>query len=301
MTPPPPVTPKVTDLTQEIRSPDCVQSVAFLPENRIMLALSRTNHLPPTASGNGHAERPVLAVYNLHHEPSSWRRQVRRVPVAIFALEFGRDIIPINMQLHFRLNVHSYSPGVAVPFFIAQTEQLVALQMSGHLIVPVGGNPRRATERLPPITLCHILLIPITKLLSHVPATDDLQPRYIPWDDWGVAGTHRVPEPHFSQLFRGALSGSRFIPRPESRDLISIWDFNRARVAKLKLRDTEFVPCVHEEVALPEGIMGRVTAAISDDVIVLREASVMVLSLSVPSTHPRSSHRTASFPVLFLR
>jgi hypothetical protein len=261
-----------------------------------LLALSRTNHLPPTASGNGHAERPVLAAYNLHHESSPWRRQVRRVPIAIFALEFGRDVIPINMQLHFRLNVHSYSPEVAVPFFIAQTQQLVALQTSCHLIVPIGGNQRRRTERLPPITLCHILLIPITKLLSHVPATDDLQPRYIPWDDWGLAGTRRVPEPHFSQLFRGALSGSRFIPRPDLQGLISIWDFNRARIAKLQLRDDESVPCVHEEVTLPVGITGRVTAAISEDVIVLREASVMTaLSLAARLTNPRSSHRFQSF------
>jgi hypothetical protein len=272
----------LNDLTQQIRYPNYVRSVAFLPENRILLAFSRKNHLPRAASDNGNTDRPVLVVYNLDQEPTPGCRQGRRVPVAIFALEFGRDIIPINMQLYFRPNVHSYSPEVAVPFFSAPTEQLVALQTSGLLKAPNDrGNPRYETEWVPPITLCHILLIPIANLLSHVPATDDQQPRFIPWDNWGVTGTRRVPTRHFSQLFRGALSSSRFIPRPESRSFIGIWDFNRTRVAQLQPHDPESVPCVHEEVALPVGITGRVTAAISEDVIVLREASIMVLSSSL--------------------
>jgi hypothetical protein len=274
-------------LPQEIGSPEHVRSVAFLTENRILLALSRTNHFPLAASGNEHPERSALAVYSLDQGPGD--RQVRRLPIATFALELGSNIIPIYMQLHFRLNLHSYSPEVVVPFFSSPTEQVVALQTSG-ILTNARGNP-------PSITFCQILLIPVTKLLSHVPAAaPDGQPRYIQWDELGLTGAHRVPQPHFSRFFWGALSGSRFIPRPESRGSIDIWDFNRARVAQLPRRDDqEPVPFVHEEVALPLGITGSVIAAISEDVIVLREACIRVLPSTLCLTDFGLSHVLQSF------
>ena len=274
-------------LPQEIGFPEHVRSVAFLTENRILLALSRTNYFPRATSGNEHSERSALAVYSLDQGPGD--RQVRHLPIATFALELGSNIIPIYMQLHFRLNLHSYSPDVVVPFFSSPIEQVVALQTSG-ILTNVRGNS-------PSITFCQILLIPVAKLLSHVPAAAaaDRQPCYIQWHELGLTGAHRVPQPHFSRFFWGALSGSRFIPRPESRGSVDIWDFNRARVAQLPRRDDqEPVPFVHEEVALPVEITGSVIAAISEDVIVLREVCPGPTS-TLCLTHLGSSHRLQSF------
>jgi len=232
---------------------------------------------------------PVLAVYDLDqvHATASMRVRSFPAPAAIFALELGY-VIPIDMRLHYRLNSPSYSPEVAVPFFGSPAEQLVALQTSSRVYSTCG-------VRIGPL-LHQILLIPITRLLCHLRPTRNRQTRYIQWNDWGATGTRRAPDPQFSHLARNALSGSRFIPRFESRNSICIWDFSRPRVTPFQILASEYAPRVQREIGLPTGIIGRaievsesascvqrevilpidivgkVTAAISEDVIVISES-----------------------------
>ncbi|KAI0251099.1 hypothetical protein BJV78DRAFT_508399 [Lactifluus subvellereus] len=252
---------KTGQIVFRIRSAE-VRSVTFLSKSRILVASIRRNTRDMTDNWTFHL--PVLRVYDLDQVPNPGQhQQAERVPLAIFALEFGRDVIPVRMDLQFRLNVHSYSPEVAVPFFSAPTDQLVALHMAGLLKPP----------RTPGISFYQTLLIPITKLLSHVPTTDDRQPHYIQWKDWGPTGTCRLPTQFDSYMrFRGALSGSLFIPCPDLRNVIGVWDFSRACVAQLRLRNPESVPYIQKEATLPTGITGRVKAAISEDVIVICES-----------------------------
>ncbi|KAI0292830.1 hypothetical protein B0F90DRAFT_221443 [Multifurca ochricompacta] len=256
-----------------------IRSVALLPRNRILLASTRADDLIRDEGLDGLANSSVLAVYDLEQVHASRPHWGRRFPVAVFALELGHNVVPVDMALHYRLDIHSYSPEVAAPFFNAPMEQLVALQTSNLLKASDDrGDRRYEATRAFGIPLCHILLIPIAKLLSYLNAVDERRTRYIQWNDWGATGTRRVPEPHFSPLFRGALSGSRFIPLPESHSFIGIWDFSRSRAAHLRLRHSESVPCVQRDVALPIEIKGQVTAAISEDVIVICEACIIALS-----------------------
>lgn len=277
--------------TQCITSPG-VRSVAILPENRILLASTHASNLARRAIPEGGADDPVLAVYNLDQVqvPPSGRKRVilRRAPAAVFALELGRHTIPGEMLLHYRLNIHSYSPDVAVPFFGSHADQLVALQTSSYLIQSDSTGFR--------VALRHILLIPVAKLLCHVGTTEGRRTRYIQWNDWGATESCRLPDPRFSDLFRSAISGSRFIPFPESHNFISVWDFSRARAraAQLRTRVLEPVPCIQKEVALPIEITGRVITAISEDVIVICEASIVALSCG-------SFTLTVSFLVSYLR
>ena len=236
------------------------RAVTFLSKSRILLASMRRE-----TTSNRTVHLPALVVYDLDQVPDPGQHQ--QTPVAVFALEFGRDIVPRRMELHFRLNVHSYSPEVAVPFFGASTEQLLALQMSGLL------GPQQENQSRRGIVSRQILLIPITKLLSHVPAADDRQPRHVQWDDWGATGTCRLP-PAPRMMYRVSLSGSRFIPHLGLQNVIGVWDFSRAPVAQLQLRDPESDPYIPKEVALPTGITGDVDVAISEDVIVICEASL---------------------------
>jgi len=157
-------------------------------------------------------------------------------------------------------------PEVAVPFFGSPTDQVIALQTSSHL------KPSDAQGLA--LQLRHILIIPIAKLLHHISATENNRTSYIPWYDWGPMGTCRVPDPRFSHHFQSALSGPRFIPRPEMHNFIGVWDFSRAHVEPHSVRVPESVPCVQREAELPVESMGRVTAAISEDVIVLRETRI---------------------------
>ena len=246
-----------------------VRSVAFLPENRFLVASTNTGGLSRGPIRDGIAGGPVLAMYNLDQELVSGNQRGRYHPIAIFALELGRDIIPFDMHLHYHLNNHSYPPGVTVPFFRSPADQIVALESSSHL--------KPLNSRGPGFPLRHILLIPIAKLLYHVSTIEDMGTRYIQWNDWGATGTRRVP-PQWPLCCCNAVSGSRFIPRPESRNFINVWDFSRARVAQLQIRVSDSVPCVEREVALPIGISGRVIAAIGEDVIVIREVSIVALS-----------------------
>jgi len=125
-------------------------------------------------------------------------------------------------------------------------------------------------------------LIPIAKLLYHIRTTEKkgtccvLQRK-----DWG--GT-----------VGNAVSGSRFIPDYQPCNVISVWDCSRvqARVAQqLQTSVSEYVPFAQNEVALPAGISGGVSAALSEDAIVIREASVVAhLSTLLFTVYPTDLH-----------
>ncbi len=104
--------------------------------------------------------------------------------------------------------------------------------------------------------------------------------RHIPWGDWGATGAYRVTNPGFVFHDHSPLSGSRFLTRPDTRtsNSISVWDFGRACATQLRTSASESVPFVEKEVALPNESSGRVDAAIGEDVIVIREASIIALS-----------------------
>jgi hypothetical protein len=249
--------------------------MAFLPENRILVASSRATELVCDPVPDSIARSPVLAVFNLHAIPLTGDQQVTQIPVVILPLELGRDIIPFDMHLHYRPNTHSYSPEVAVPFFSSPADHIIALETTNHLRFRYSRDPVL-------IPLRQIVLIPIAKLLYHVGAAEKKGTCCVlEWNDWGATGICRVPAPRPS-LCRNAVSGSRFIPQPQSSNVIGVWDFSpaQARVAQPQTSVSESVPCARKEVALPAGISGNVTAALSEDAIVIHEASVVV-----PSTY----------------
>jgi hypothetical protein len=258
-----------------------VLSVAFLPENRILVASTHAPELADIPIPNFMALSPVLAVFNLPPIHMMGHQPVRHIPAAMFALELGRDIVPFAMHLHYRLNAHTYSAEVVVPFFSSPTDQIVALETTNHLRTP---DPRGPGLVLP---LRHIVLIPIPKLLCHVGATENGRTCFVQWDDWGATGIYRVPAPRPS-LCRNTVCGPRFIPRPQSRGVIGVWNFSRAqtRLAHLQTSVSESIQCAQREVVLPTGISGSVTAAISEDAIVIHEASIVVPSIC-PLIHIR--------------
>lgn len=243
--------------------------MTFLPENRLLLASTNTSGLTQESIPDGIADGPVLALYNLDPVPVSGRQRGRLLPVAIFAVELGRDIVPFEMRLHYRLDIHSYPSEVAVPFFASPADHIVALETKNQL------KPLDSPRVILPAP--HVLLIPIARLLHHVGTTENGQTRYILWDDWGSTGTRRAPAIWPTNCSNSA-SGSRFIPCPESVNVIGVLDFSRASVAQLQTSVPESVPCVPKEVAVPGHILGRATAAISEDVFVIREASIVALS-----------------------
>lgn len=241
------------------------QSISFIPENRILLATACADDFAAEANANGLGKCPALVMYSLDQLSALQRQGAAARPVAVFALEFGYDIIPVHLALHYHLNIHPYPHEVAVPFFSAQTDHLIALQVTGML----------ADDRS--IVLGHVLLIPLVRLTSRIGSTTatDVPTRYIPWNNWGSIDVRRVPDPTLSGYFRHALAGSQFIPRPETRDLVGVvdvWDFSRAGVALEPRRcDRESLPCVQKQLVLPSQIEERVVAMISEDAIVIRE------------------------------
>jgi hypothetical protein len=74
------------------------------------------------------------------------------------------------------------------------------------------------------------------------------------------------------------LSNSRFLPRLNTHYSISVWDFGRACVMQLQTSASGPLPFVEKEVALPNEISGGVDVAIGEDVIVVREVSIVALS-----------------------
>ena len=248
--------------------------MAFLPGNRILVASTRATELVDDQVPDSIARSPVLAVFNLHAIPLTGHQDVTQIPVVILALELGRDIIPVDMHLHYRPNIHSYSPEVNVPFFSSPADHIIALETTNHLRFPYSRD-------LVIIPLRQIVLIPIAKLLYHVGAAEKKGTcSVLPWIDWGATGICRVPAPRPS-LCRNAISGSRFIPRPQSSNVIGVWDFSRAQAHVVQTSVPESIPCAQKEVALPACISGSVTAALSEDAIVLHEASI-----TAPSIYP---------------
>lgn len=248
--------------------------MAFLPENRILVASTCATDLVCGQVPDSIAGGPVLAVFNLDTTHLAEHQQVTQIPVVIFALELGRDIHPFNMHLHYRPNTHSYSPEVTVPFFSSPADHIIALELTNHLRLPYSRDPVV-------IPIRQIVLIPIAKLLYHVgTAEKERTCCVLQWNDWAATGIYRVPAPSPS-LCRNAVSGSRFIPHPQPCNVVGLWDFSRAqaRVAQLQTSVSESVPCDRKEVALPAGISGNVTAALSEDAIVIHEASIVAPSI----------------------
>ena len=258
---------------QSITSSD-IQSMAFLPENRILVASTRVTELVCGQVPDSIARGPVLAVFNLDATPLAGHQQATQIPIVIFVLELGRDILPFDMHLHYRPNTHSYSPEVAVPFFSSPADHIIALELTNHLRFPYSREPVM-------IPIRQIVLIPIAKLLYQVGiAEKEGTCCVLQWNDWAATGICRVPAPSPS-LCRNAVSGSRFIPHPQSCNVVGLWDFSRAqaRVAQTQSSVFESVPCDRKEVALPASISGSVTAALSEDVIVIHEASIVASSI----------------------
>ncbi|KAI9443021.1 hypothetical protein H4582DRAFT_1922057 [Lactarius indigo] len=242
-------------------TPKNVRSVSFLPENRILLATTCADDFATEANPNELRNCPALVMYSLDQPSASQQQGAAALPIAVFALEIGHDIIPTHLSLYYYFNTHPYSHSVAVPFFSTPMD-LIALQVSGTL------------KDDQSIVLGHILLIPLVRLTSHISGSTatDTRTRYIPWNDWGSIGIRRVPDPNLSGYFRDALSGSQFIPRPETGDLVDIWDFSRAGVALDPRRcDRESLPCVQKQLVLPSQIEESVIARISEDAIVIHE------------------------------
>jgi len=242
--------------------------MAFLPENRILVA-SHSTDLVCAQVPDSIASGPVLAVFNLHAIPLTGDQQVTQTPVAMFGLGFDT----IDMHLHYRPNTHSYSPEVVVPFFSSPADHIIALETTNELVTPRGLGTIRA--------LRDIVLIPIVKLLYHVgTAEKEGTCCFVQWDDWGATGICRLPAPPPS-LCRNGVSGSQFIPYSESCGVIDVCDFShaQARVAQLQTSVLESVPCARKEVHLPAGILSSATAALSEDAIVIHEASIVAPSI----------------------
>lgn len=250
--------------------------MSFLPENRILVASTRATELSCVQVPDSIARGPVLAVFNLHAIPLTGHQRVTQNPVALFALELGRDIVPFDMHLHYRPNTHSYSPEVVVPFFSARADHIIALETTNHL---------RSSDNVLGLVLPlrHIIIIPIAKLLYHVGTAEKKGTCCVVlWNDWGAAGICRLPAPRQSHCCN-AVSGSRFIPHPQPCNVIGVWDFSQAH-------DSQHCTAVSKEVALPAGISGIVTAALSEDAIVIHEASIYLLIYIQPIYIHRLSH-----------
>jgi hypothetical protein len=203
-------------------------------------------------------------MYNLGQTSASQQNGAAATPIAVFLLEIGHEIIPTCLELHYCPNTHPYPREVAVPFFSAPEHHLIALRANGTL----GGTDLH-------ILLRQILLIPMVRLTSYIDssAATAAPTRYIPWNNWGSVGTQRVPD---TTTFQNVLSGSRFIPRPYTEDLVDVWDFCRAGVTFGRY-DREALPCVREQLEIPSQITGKVVAMISEDAIVICEASSIYL------------------------
>lgn len=237
--------------------------MAFLPKNRILVASTHATEFSCAQVSDSVASGPVLAVFNLQAIPLTGHQRVTQTPLAILALELGRDIVPFDMHLHYRPNAHSYSAEVAVPFFSSRADHIIALETTNHLRTP------DAPGLVFPLR--HVIIIPISKLLYHVDTAEKKGTCcVVQWNDWGATGICRLPAPLPSHC-SNAVSGSRFIPHPQSCNVIGVWDFSRAQV-----RVSPLHTAVSKEVALPSSISGIVTAAISEDAIVIHEASIVV-------------------------
>jgi hypothetical protein len=252
--------------------------VSFLPENRFLLATNLLSDLSKDAIPGKHGYFPVLVVYDLDQASTSQHDDISS-PIAIFSLE-GQVRVASQMILYYPSNIHSYSDEVAVPFFRSPSDELIALQTDDTWDSDDG-------------TLTHILLIPIVRLTSYIAgaAAGDVPMCYIPWSEWGAIGTRWTTGPYELSLFRGSLSGSRFIPNPKQpRKFVNVgvWDFSRARVRVAQLEpprksDRGFVCCektyqllpsVQTDVLLPTPLVGHAHIAISEDALIFQARSI---------------------------
>ncbi|KAH9048736.1 hypothetical protein EDB84DRAFT_1556741 [Lactarius hengduanensis] len=164
------------------------QSISFIPENRILLATACADDFAAEANTNGLGKCPALVMYSLDQLSALQRQGAAARPIAVFALEFGYDIIP--------------SPPSA------------PLPLQHPPLPPRGRRPvlqcSNGSSNCPP-----------SDWLRSTTATD-VPTQYIPWNNWGSINVRRVPDPTLSGYFRHALAGSQFIPRPETRDWSSV-------------------------------------------------------------------------------
>jgi len=203
-------------------------------------------------------------MYNLDQVPvpSSSSKRRKPPPAVLFALESVRGLVFTEMFLLYRLNAHSYSSEVAVPFFGSPADDIVSLRT--FLSTDLRSNA----------LLTHLtLLIPISTLLKHVGTTNNrqLETRHIQWDDWGVV-TRKLYNSWLEIPDQNLLSGARFLRHPGAFRHIDVWDLGRARVMQQQTYDLEPVRFVLERAALPRKISGRLDAAIAEDVIVIYES-----------------------------
>jgi hypothetical protein len=221
-------------------------------------------------------------MYNLDQVPIPSLKSTRRKPppAVLFALECVHGAVLTDISLLYRINAHSYSSELAVPFFCSPEDDIVSLRYSSLLNL-----------RISP----HTLLFPISTLLKHVVTTNDRQPktRHIQWDDWGAAKTSfSYPAIYHQNL----LSGTRFLNPPFAHECFDIWDLGCARLMQHRTSDSESVPFVRGEVVLPTEISGWVDVAIAEDVIVIYEASIIIAYLSI-SIQPICTFRVIFRPV----
>ncbi|KAH9175667.1 hypothetical protein EDB89DRAFT_2135507 [Lactarius sanguifluus] len=204
-----------------------------------------------------YGHRPVLEVYDLDRVSASQHEGVP-TPIVVFSLEVGDefDSDPVE-ELHYYLNIHSYSDEVAVPFFSSPSEQLVTL----------------GTHSFPQIECCPILLIPMIRLTSHIDgaSSDNVLMRYIPWKDWGATGTGWAAD-RLLGYFLGSrqVSGSRLVSGRQ-QNFVDVWDFSHTRGAQLEPACHQgFLPSVKKSVALPIQMRGLEleTVAISEDALI---------------------------------
>ena len=221
-------------------------------------------------------------MYNLDQVPIPSLKSTRRKPppAVLFAVECVDGAVLTEISLLYRINAHSYSSELAVPFFGSPADDIVCLRYSSLL--------KSRMSR-------HTLFFPISTLLKHVATTNDRQPktRRIQWDDWGAVKTFfSYPAIYHQNL----LSGTRFLSPPAAYECFDIWDLGCARLMQHQTSDSESVPFVREKVVLPTEISGWVHAAIAEDVIVIYEASIIIAYLSI-SVQPICTFRVIFRPV----
>jgi hypothetical protein len=120
-----------------------------------LLATIIANDFATGATTNGLGNCLALVTYNLDRATAP--------PIAAFALELGHDISPTHLSPRYHINIYSYSHEVAVPFFSAPTDYLIALVATS---MPTG-----MLEEDQRNLLSQVLLIPIVRFTSHIGST----------------------------------------------------------------------------------------------------------------------------------
>jgi len=173
---------------------------------------------------------------------------------------------PGKMLLDYRLDIHSYSNGVAVPFFRSPSQHLISL---------------RTHDRYNYVAPHRLLLFPMNSITSHIgsAAAGGVPTRVIPWNDWGAPRFRWVADEHFP-FSRKFISNSRFMPHPPTRTAVVTWDFSRVGVTRLEPQrcNYENFPYVETQVALPIQITQRdgIPGAITEDALICWARSINI-------------------------